>query len=105
MNTLISDVISSVLRRSSLFSSNKGKKYEYFIIDLLEEKKQSREDIKQRLKYMDLNFEKNLYILTISPAQKNNEYKTHPYMLEILNSLVCGGNSLIYRNNYEFKFK
>ncbi|KZL91791.1 PucR family transcriptional regulator [Clostridium magnum] len=101
---LISDVISSVLRRNSLFSSSKGKKYEYFIIDLLEEKKQSHEDIKQRLKYIDLNFEENLYVLTISPAQNNNEYKTHPYMLEILNSLVCGGKSLIYRNNFVIIF-
>lgn len=101
---LISQVISSVLRRNSVFYSSNGKRYEYFIVDLLEEKEQSREVIKQRLKYMDLNFQENLYVLTISPIQKSNEYIPHPYMLDIFNNLVYGGRSLIYHDNFVIVF-
>lgn len=101
---LISNVISSALRRNSVFYSSKGKRYEYFIVDLLEEKEQSREVIKQRLKYMDLNFKENLYVLTISPTQKSNEYVPHHYMLDIFNNLVYGGRSLIYHDNFVIVF-
>ncbi|MBV7275597.1 helix-turn-helix domain-containing protein [Clostridium sp. PL3] len=102
--SLISDVISSALKRNSVFYSSKGKRYEYFIVDLLEEKEQSREVIKQRLKYMDLNFEENLYVITVSPTQKSNEYIPHPYMLDIFNNLVYSGKSLIYHNNFVIVF-
>lgn len=101
---LICDVLSCAMQKIPLFYYNKGNDYEYFITDLLEGKEQSPESIKERLKYINLDFGENLYVITVSHISKSDEYKPDSYTINILDSLVSGSKSIIYRNNFVMVF-
>ena len=71
----LSKVLSMQLPKENLFLSNTGLDEEYYLMDLLINKVDNIEYIKERLKYSNFVLNENLLILSIPFKQKYNDYR------------------------------
>ena len=85
-NTL-SKVVSMHLQKENLFISNSGLDEEYYLKDLLINKIDNIEYIKERLKYINFNLNKNSVILSIPFKQKYKDYRHNFGLKELMKRL------------------
>lgn len=96
--SFLSNIISSEMQKTKFFQSTKGVMYEYFIADLLEGKVKESEAIEERIKYLDLNFKKNFYIISISSDAFNDENSPVLQIRDYLENMISDSKSIIYKD-------
>jgi PucR family transcriptional regulator, proline-responsive transcriptional activator len=95
----LSMIISQVMKKNELIHNSKGIMYEYLINDLLEGKLQSNEVIKERIKYLNWELNKNIYILTIRPRELNVSHEQIFKTRDRLTNFFTFGKCAVY-NEY-----
>ena len=83
----LSKVVSMQLQKENLFISNSGLDEEYYLMDLLINKIDNIEYIKERLKYINFNLNENLLILSIPFKQKYKDYRHNFGLKELIKKL------------------
>ncbi|MBV7274340.1 helix-turn-helix domain-containing protein [Clostridium sp. PL3] len=96
--SFLCSVISSEMQKIKFFQSTKGVMYEYFIADLLDGKIKEEDLIEERIKYLDLNFKENLYVLSVAIDNFDNENSPISQIRDYLENILSGGRSIIYKD-------
>jgi len=87
LTNVLSKVLSIQLQKENLFLSNSGSDEEYYLIDLLINKIDNIEYMKNRLQYINFNFNKNLLLLSIPFKQKYKDYRHNFGLKELIKRL------------------
>lgn len=94
--SLLCQIISAEMQKYKLFRSTKRVIYEHFIIDILDGKLSSTEDIKEKGTHIDLKLKDNLYVLTINIEEYEIQNTTISYAKDQLEGILAGSKSVIY---------
>lgn len=73
--------------------------YEYFIADLLDEKIQNHTDFDERIKYLDLKLEENIFVAVIRSSHHVTDNNASSDIRKSLNNLVNCGKSILYNDD------
>lgn len=91
-------VLSCEAQKSNFMQNTKGLRYEHFIIDLLRSKKMDKGTIGERLKFLNLNFKDNLYVLTIAVPENNFVNIPLHKIRDYIDYMIVDSKSIIYNN-------
>jgi len=101
LTNALSKVVSMHLQKENLFISNSGLDEEYYLKDLLINKIENIQYIKERLKYINFNLNKNSLILSIPFKQKYKDYRHNFGLKELMKRLksILGNCISTYYND------
>jgi hypothetical protein len=97
--SLLSKVISLEMQKSKFFRNTKGTMFEYFIVDLLNEKIHDKDMIRDRMQYLDWSPKANLYVLTIHSGKFYDENISLVEIRDKLGQLIFSSKSVIYNDD------
>ncbi|MHC6179925.1 PucR family transcriptional regulator [Clostridium sp. JNZ X4-2] len=95
---LLCRIISSEMQKNKLFQNAKGLRYENLIIDLLDGNENNKKIIEERFKFLDLNFNYNLYTLVISVPQNKFVHTSLQQVMDTVDYMLVGCKSIIYND-------
>lgn len=87
LTNILSKVASVQIQKENLFISNSGLDDEYYLIDLLMNKIDNIEYIKERLRYSNFNLNKNLIVLSIPFKHEYKDYRHNFGLKELMKRL------------------
>jgi sugar diacid utilization regulator len=91
-------VISSEMQKSKFIENTKGSRYEHFIINLLCGEKMDEITIGERLKFLDLHFKDNLYVLVLNVPQNNFINISLHQIRDKIDYILVDSKSIIYKD-------
>lgn len=97
--SLISKAISLEMLKNKFFRNSRGLMYEYFIADLLDGKIQSHTDFDDRMKYLDLKLEENIFIAVIRSTHNVKDNSPSIDIRKSLNSIISYCKSILYNDD------
>ncbi|MCM8711240.1 helix-turn-helix domain-containing protein [Clostridium sp. SYSU_GA19001] len=95
---LLSKVISMEMQKNKFFKNSRGIIYEYFIKDLLDGNLQDSSAVNERIKYLDLNLEDNIYVLTIRSNMPIDGNMTFTDIMGLVSNLQGYSKSIFYND-------
>ncbi|WP_106010102.1 PucR family transcriptional regulator, partial [Clostridium luticellarii] len=93
---LLCRTISSEMQKNKFFQNTKGFRYESFITSLLDGSETNKKIIEDRLKFLDLNFNYNLYVLVIFVPQNKFVHTSLHQIRDTIDYILTGSKSIIY---------
>lgn len=95
---LLCKVLSSEMQKNKFIQNTKGLRYENFIIDLLSGEKMDKRTIEERLKFLDLHFKNNLYVLVVTIPQNNFSNVPLHRVRDSIEYILVDSKSIIYND-------
>ncbi|UWG95878.1 helix-turn-helix domain-containing protein [Dehalobacter sp. DCM] len=96
--SVLSNVISVELQKGKYFWQTKEVAVENLFRDLLNDKLQCDELVKERLKFIDLSLENHIFVMVAKYIIDNPDNTPLPYIRELLNSKINRAKCAIYDN-------
>ncbi|MBV7273385.1 helix-turn-helix domain-containing protein [Clostridium sp. PL3] len=96
---LLCKVFSSEMEKSKFVQNNKGLSYEHFLVNLLQGEKMDNKTIEERLKFLDLHFKNNLYVLVVSVPKNSFVNISLNRLRDTIEYILVDSKSIIY-NDY-----
>lgn len=95
MATVLRDVIAQEMQKSYFVNITKGLSYEYFISDLLDGKTFQPELLKDRMRYLNVQFQETIHVLTID-ISKSEEAISQFEARDQVENLAQNSRAVIY---------
>jgi PucR family transcriptional regulator, proline-responsive transcriptional activator len=95
----LSMVISQLMQKDQLIHNKKGIGYEFLIIDLLEGRHQNKKIVEERLKYLNWEINKNIYVIAVSPKNPAITYEKILKTRDRMANLFSNGKTIVYEND------
>lgn len=97
----LSKALSMQIQKDNLFINTSGLKEEYYLIDLLENKIDNFDYLKERLSQINFNIKDNLFLLSIPFKQIYKDYRHNFGLKQLINSAknILGNSIATYSDN------
>lgn len=96
---LLCKVVSSEMQKSKFVQNIKGLRYENFIMDLLCGKDLDKKAIEERLSFLDLHFQNNLYVFVATVPQNNFVNISLHRIRDTIEYTLVNSKSIIYNDS------
>lgn len=94
---ILCNIICQEMQKDKFYNQPKGQIFEFFITDLLENNLQDNTIIEERMKYLNLEFQKNIYLITIRPKIDSSKISSISDIQK--KDIDRYGESIIYNND------
>jgi sugar diacid utilization regulator len=102
ITSFICDVISAEMKKNSHFRNTRSVMLENLIIDLLDGKKLSEEEVREKIKYLNWKPKEKLYILSIKYNSYENTFSLISFIRDSLGEMMEGEMAFFYDNHIIF---
>lgn len=93
--SIVRDIICQKLQQDEFIRNSRGFHYEYLITDLLDGKVSLGHELRDRLSYVDLQFEELIYVAVIEMARSTNVLNP-VFLRDQLETLLPGSRTVLY---------
>ena len=93
---LLCKVVSIEIQKEDFYHHAKGRMFEFFIAELLDRKELNPTMLAERIKYLELDLNNNLYVLVVRSEDPEKENPSLLYARSVIESLLDENHSVIY---------